>query len=100
QREEMFVEPGRSGPESHPAPVVDGDGDVGRQVLVRPQVIDQAAAALAVDEGGVEPPDLLLEAERAVPGHRLAPEPVDVGVILDEARASCPRELAVAFPSP
>src|SRR5262245_53613803 len=64
-----LVEALRAGAQAEPTTLVHREVDVHRQMLVRPEVVDDAAPTFSVDHGGVEATGPSRELERPHPGH-------------------------------
>src|SRR3989442_6448818 len=71
--------------EANPTLLIHRQIDVDSQVLVRSEIVDDAAACFAVDHVRVEPARAT-RLERANPGNRLTTEPVDKRIILNRER--------------
>src|SRR5688572_930919 len=74
-----------AGTEPQAACLVNRQIDVDRQMLVRTEVVDDAAAGGAVDHVSVEPPRAA-RLERANPGNSFAPESIDERIVFNRER--------------
>ena len=89
EAEEVFEEALLAAADAQAAIFSDGELEVDGEVLVSAQIIDDAAALLAVDHVGVEAAAGAGEIEGADPGDGLAAQGIEVGVVFDD-EAGCP----------
>src|SRR5215213_109289 len=86
ERDPSLVEALLAGAQAQSTAVVHGEVDVHRQVLMRPQVVDDPTALIAPDHRRVERQLAPAHPEAPRPGDRLTPERVDVRVVGDRER--------------